>query len=492
MPSIFDLYKPLRNQIRNSELIESLKLCWHFANYLDKEIELPSYIEFDAQLKHNFNPMLFRVNVIGDWELEFLVSEILLNSSLRIFVKKQSLRNLKSRNSCISHIRRIRDASYTNLSDVNDIFLEMNRMSHQQFIWQSNYTYTSIYRYYKIFNSNTLSAIILEKFNLSLFEIIKTGLVLFTFFSMNFNLPSPVAGSLANVNAEIINKFLSNHCASIDSLKNYISNAREYGDTLLYAFNPIRKYPLFEIGSSIYCPIPKLLYWQITSGLYYSICSLPSFDNAFGLSFQNYLTELIKKVSSNQRLTLHSERSYGKPEKKTADIIIEDNDSLLFIECKTKRMVWRAKEQFNDTLDLEIDIQIISKAFYQLYNTVQDYQFNLYPHIQFNPNKNVFVMVITLEDWYLGYNNFLYAKLRENIISSFITDNKIAKITLDIPYFFFSSEEFEKAIQVIVSVGIGEFCTSFLNKSGFDAFKSFEYKKIFEDEVRSLFFNNPQ
>lgn len=492
MPNIFELYKSLRNQIRNFELIESLNICWHLANYLDKEIGLPSDIELDNKLRNNFNPILFRVNVIGEWELEFLISELILNSPERVVNKKQSLKSLKSRNSAVSHIRRIRDASYLNSVDVNDIFLEMNRMSHQQFIWQTNYNYTTIYRYYKIFNDDTLCKIVTEKFSLTVFEIFKTGLILFFYFSVNFKISSPISEPILNVSVDTINKFLSSHSALINILQRNISQSRKYDNTLLYAFNPIRKCPLIEINNFIYCPIPKLLYWQITSGIYYSIWAYPSFDNAFGISFQNYLLELIQKVNTNKKLTIHPEKVFGSPEKRTADIIIEDNDSLLFIECKTKRMVWKAKELLNDTLDLEIDIEIISNSFYQLYNTVQDYKNNSYPHIKFNPDKKIFVMVITLEDWYIGYNDLLYAKLRENIISSFITDNRTAKIILDIPYFFFSSEEFERVIQVIESIGIKNYCESFLNKSGFDAFKDFSYKPLFDSEVRTLFINSPQ
>ena len=489
MPSIFDLYKPLRNQIRNFELFESLKICWHISNYLDKEINLPSDIELDTQLKHNFNPILFRVRAISEWELEFLVSELILNSSERVIDKKQTIKNLKNRNSCVSHIRRIRDA-YIDLSDTNKIFLEMNRMSHQQFIWQTNYNYTSIYRYFKIFNDNTLNSLIEEKYNLSVFDIIKSGLVLFTFFSMNFNLSTDFEEQLANVNTDVINKFLLKHATIIDSLRNYISDARRYDDTLLYAFNPIRKYPLLNINNFIYCPIPKLLYWQITSGIYYSIFSHASFDNAFGYSFQNYLMELIEKVNSNNSLSIHPEEIYGTPEKRTADIIIEDDDSILFIECKTKRMVWRAKELLTDTLDLEIDIDIISNAFYQLYKTLQDYLDNLYPHLSFNPTKKIYLMVVTLEDWYIGYNDLLYTKLRDNIISSFISDNKKANLITDYPYFLFSSEEFERAVQVIEEVGIKQYCEDFINNGGHDAHKSFNYMQIFKDEVRNLFFNN--
>jgi hypothetical protein len=200
--------------------------------------------------------------------------------------------------------------------------------------------------------------------------------------------------------------------------------------------------------------------------------------------------ELIQKVNSNNKLIAHPEKIYGNPEKRTADIIMEDDDSLLFIECKTKRMVWRAKELLTDTLDLEIDIEIISDAIYQLYKTVQDFQNNLYPHINYNPEKKIFVMVVTLEDWYIGYNNLLYGKLLENIVSSFISDNRRSTPILNIPYFLFSSDEFERTIQVIETIGIKNFCDSFLNKSGFDAFKSFEYKSLFEDEVKNLFFNN--
>ena len=89
--SCFELYRPLRNYIKYFEVQESLEICWNFFNYLIFNKKIPNDIEFDNKLKHNFNPYLFRINVAQEWELEFLVSEFILNASTRVISKKKSM-----------------------------------------------------------------------------------------------------------------------------------------------------------------------------------------------------------------------------------------------------------------------------------------------------------------------------------------------------------------------------------------------------------------
>lgn len=153
-------------------------------------------------------------------------------------------------------------------------------------------------------------------------------------------------------------------------------------------------------------------------------------------------------------------------------------------------MVWSAKGNLLNTKDLYNDLNIIASAVYQVYKSLDDYFQNKYPSIKYDQTKELFIMVVTLEDWYVGYNNFLYDVIRDNIISYFITDNRRASIFLKIPYVIFSADEFEFAIQIINSVGIKEYMFGFTNNRGHDAYKDFNREPIFEDEIKTTFFSS--
>jgi hypothetical protein len=67
-----------------------------------------------------------------------------------------------------------------------------------------------------------------------------------------------------------------------------------------------------------------------------------------------------------------------------------------------------------------------------------------------------------------------------------MTDNRNAIIVNSIPYFIFSSDEFEYAIQIINEIGIKGYLEKFKNAGGHNAFKNFIRKPLFEDEMKNF------
>jgi hypothetical protein len=485
MSSTYEVYKPLQNVIKNFELYDSLLLCWQFSNFFDYKKPLPRNIELPLKIKHPVELVPFQVYVINSWELEFLVSEIILYAPDRVWDHKKSLIRMSDRDKVVNNIRRIRDNSYKSNKD-EDVFIELNRMAHQQFHLQVFSKADFIYRNYFIFNSEKINKMVLDTYNLTTLEIFKTGLVLYGLFSSNFAVKLPIKTEIKLVTEEAITKFLSVFSLDISELRKKIVASRKYDDTLLYQFNLIKQYPLI-LHTDLLCPIPNNLFRQINSGLYYGINRIRNFDQEFGNAFQKYLLLVLEKTNTRNRLTILPEKTYGKSEKKTADIIVKDDTAVLLVECKTKRMIWKSKESLSDTQDLDKDIRILASALYQLYKTFRDYKSSLYPQLKYTRKEKVYLMVVTLEDWYVGYNPFLYEKIRDYIIENFIEENIAATDLVQVPYFIFSAEEFELASQIMNEVGIESYLGRFLTEGGHDAHKDFARRLIFEKEMNETF-----
>ena len=149
-------------------------------------------------------------------------------------------------------------------------------------------------------------------------------------------------------------------------------------------------------------------------------------------------------------------------------------------------MIWRSKENLLNTEDLRSYLNISADAVYQAYKALDDYIGNEYSTLKCDPNKDIFIMIVTLEDWYVGYNNLLYEKIKENVIDSFITDNKRADKLINFPYIIFSADEFEYCIQIIKTIGIKNYFNRFIYGGGNDAFKEFDRVQLFEEEVHAL------
>jgi hypothetical protein len=66
-----------------------------------------------------------------------------------------------------------------------------------------------------------------------------------------------------------------------------------------YRYSSLRAYPIVQFShggvDEIACPVPTLLFWRITTGLYYSLKEQPGFPTAFGESFQAYAGEVLQQ-----------------------------------------------------------------------------------------------------------------------------------------------------------------------------------------------------
>jgi hypothetical protein len=487
MPSTHDKYKSLRNLIRNIEFEESLYICWCFVNYLRYDKPLPTNIELDQKVKRSTEKMIFKLFVAAEWDLEFLVQEIILESPIRIIEKKKSLREYVYRNKVINEIRTLQDFSITSKLSNESIFLELNRISHRQFVWQSHQNLSLFYRYYKIFSYGKLSSLVEKATGFSPNKLFLVGLAFTSYFTSYFTIPYPPGNNINFIDKELQKKFIDYYSLKLKEMKEQIGQSRKYDDTLFYTFNPFRRYPLLKLENKIICPIPVLLYWQITSGTYYSICTEKDFDSDFGFAFQAYVESILNKVNENKKLTIYPETKYGKSEKSTSDIIFEDEKARVFIECKTKRMIMGSRTNINYSVDHERDIEVLASGITQLYKTIEEYKDNKYPNLKYDNRKTIYPILVTLEDWFINYNDKLITALNDKLHEKFATESLNVALLEYQPYHIRSCEEFEEDIQVMSSIGISEYFNIYKNEKGRDAFKDFMFKPIFSEECKSTF-----
>src|SRR6202030_4474404 len=96
---------------------------------------------------------------------------------------------------------------------------------------------------------------------------------------------------------------------------------KTYDHKFAYNFDPLRATPLIEVanrnGKFLLAPIPTLLLWRFTEGIYYDLCKSEGFDHAFGKSFQQYTGEVISAADQRGKFSIHSEQQYfvGKDRK---------------------------------------------------------------------------------------------------------------------------------------------------------------------------------
>jgi hypothetical protein len=134
-----------------------------------------------------------------------------------------------------------------------------------------------------------------------------------------------------------------------------------------------------------------------------------------------------------------------------ADWIIDQEDSFILVECKTKRPKNEAYIELLNLKPRDEQLDIIAEAIYQSYRAYINFKKNRYknPKYSFDGKKKACVCVVTLEPWHLlgnpseRINEFVRAKLRDNGIGG--------DIITEAPYAVVSVVELEQLSYVLKS-----------------------------------------
>ena len=486
---IFSLYKPFRNQLRGYNLFDSLQLIWGYSRNFTFNLPLPD----DIELPNGFNPSDDindrRFKSIPEFEQEFLLKEIIINCHTLPIPSGFSLKRKDKLAKLIYYLRHTLNEKIDQKYNTQDDFLlEFNRMTHRQFGWQLSYNSNIILRYYKIYSEPAVDTIIKNKLQLNTFEIFVLGIYFFYLTGQLFKIDINYNSRISFITNEKIKIFFNHFAVPIEKAKEELKAYQQMNENIFYSYNPLLSKPILIYKNTLLCPLHLLIFWKMTSGIYYSIVKESGFENAFGNSFQKYIGEVIFRChNKNPQLTILSEATYGREEKRTTDWIIYDGSAILFIECKTKRMTMVSKSEIDIKKGLEKDLDTMASAIVQLYKTYIDYRSNKYPQLIFDENKKFIPLIVTLEDWYININPRIMGLLKELVIEKMKESNLEIELIDCYPYHLRSSNDFEKDIQIINSLGILSYFDKANKNELHSITQNFNYTNTFEGEMEKIF-----
>jgi hypothetical protein len=384
------------------------------------------------------------------------------------------------------------------------ILIELVRMAHRQFIWQSNPpNHATTMRYFTIYNQPKIDEICLDRLNLSVADIYMCGLAFMGMFIDHPAVTFPVKSDIRSLPTDKVDRFLAFTSRPIIELKSILKSEQLYDDRFAYAYNSLRAYPLvrmdFEGREAIVCPLPTVLYWRMTGGLYYELVDDPRFAAPYGDSFQQYVGEAMRRASKGSQLRILPEEEYGpkKMRKRSVDWIVADDRSAIFAECKSRRLSMGAKISLNDLSALDKDIEGMADVVLQLYKSITDYRDNEYPSFAFEHGRVIYPIIVTLENWWV-FGTPMLDRLRISLVGKMDAAGIPARYLEEMPYSILVVNDLEAAVQIIKKVGIAPFFDGKVRDPakqtwdwhGYmrDAFAThFPVQPLFEDEFDKLF-----
>jgi hypothetical protein len=91
---------------------------------------------------------------------------------------------------------------------------------------------------------------------------------------------------LPGIDQARVERFVGMNSLTLAELSNRLRDEHEIDGSFAYRYSSLREFPLVRIQHGgvreIACPIPTLLFWRMTFGLYYELKTVAGFPTAFG------------------------------------------------------------------------------------------------------------------------------------------------------------------------------------------------------------------
>ena len=440
--SMYQHYKPLRNHLAKYSVLSGLRVVWlHTRQH--------SWAGLQQKLQDASCSML-------PWELEQVVRELVLNGILAVggshggkeLDPMAAVRCLRTLIEAISrdHVHCSKDAMEA-----------LVPLIHQQNAWSDD-AFSRIVRHFRIFRHEALAAIVEPEIGISLSDWLKIGLTVSSFLNEKFEVDRALFNRVPGVDPEAVERFFELTAMPIEGLRQQLQLAQRYDLQWAHTFNPLRARPIIFRSTApgpIFSPIPQLLLWRLTDGLYYELVHkrLAGFDKAFGDACEHYVGEVLNAALRGGAFDVRDERPYkaGKQDKHGVDWVVSDRTGHLFVECKAKRMTLAAKTNAPGGA-VDKDLRVLAGYIVQNYKNIND---ALQGHVPvfLSAGLPVFSAIVTLEDWGL-HTPHLKARLHSFVDEALHATDLPISMMNDCPYAVLSFFQLERRAQDIAKVDI--------------------------------------
>jgi hypothetical protein len=452
-PIIYKAYKPLRNAIRKLELADSLGVIRAYMTNLQFNQNIPP----DCQVHPDYYAK--GAAWVSEFHLETICREVVLHA--REFGRAEdTLKDWKILARTVNRLKKLEELIAARYRSSDFLMQELHRMAHRQFPWQAfRPNAVNITRYHMIYGHPPLAGIIKMATGLSPEELFLFGMALLGVFLNSFAQTYPAAIQIPGLSPEGLDRFLGHFSRNLPELKGLLQTEHQMNERFAYAYHSLRAFPLirmkFQGKDHLVCPIPTLLFWRFIGGIYYEIFSQPGFENAFGEAFQWYVGQVLENGTTREKTRIYPECEYrvGRDTKRTVDWIVDQGNAALFVEAKTKRLRFEARVEIvqQDILSKELDK--LAAMIVQVYKSIRDYRDGKYPNYAFDPQRKIYPMVVTLEDWFL-MGPKMVNEVKGDVSRRMEKEEIPLEYLKDMPFSVCSTHEFEQAVQVMDQVGI--------------------------------------
>ncbi|BAI98040.1 hypothetical protein SJA_C1-32060 [Sphingobium indicum UT26S] len=311
------------------------------------------------------------------WSLETLVNELLATPKPRNFgigrtrvLDTSRFQTLRVLHGILVKVENAEDGIFL---ENHDVFYEMARIAQRQFPWQRGVANAPhLYRSILLYGTGSARSFFEADAGMSLPDFVKVGACFSGALTGrdygDRNRDLSMIGIGAQVREAALAKLSIGHGAARARTAKIREGQRHTG----YSPSILRDFPIIAFGDNgerLRAPIPELIMYRYTSGLYLDVVrGGASVWADIGKRFEAYVHDYLQAMMAPFDVT--GETTYGpkKAQYRTPDILVhQDSCVVAVIECKAKRMSFAARYADDPLADAALGFDELAKGMFQLW-----------------------------------------------------------------------------------------------------------------------------
>lgn len=311
------------------------------------------------------------------WSLETLVNELLATRKPKGFgigrtrlLNAESFQTLRVLHGILINLENAEDGIFL---ENHDVFYEMARIAQRQFPWQRGVANAPhLYRSILLYGTGSAREFFEANAGSTLPDFVKVGAYLSGALQGNDYVDRARDLSEIGITPAIREAALAKLAIPHADARVRAARMRARRRHTAYAPSILRDFPIIAFGDRgerLRAPIPELIMYRYTSGLYLDVVQGGSAVwSDVGRRFEKYVLEYLRAMMVPYDVTGDAVYGPKKAQSRTPDVLVSGDDGIVAaVECKAKRMSFEARYSENPLAEAAIGFDELAKGMFQIW-----------------------------------------------------------------------------------------------------------------------------
>jgi len=340
------------------------------------------------------------------WSLETLVNELLATPKAEGFgigrtrVLADRYESLRALYGSLVRLENAEDGIFLKR---HDVFYEMSRIAQRQFPWQRGIANAPhFYRSMLLYGSGSAREFFETSSGISLPDFVKMGACLWAALAANDQVERSRNLSEIAITPQAREAALAKLAIPHSEARVRAASLRRHRRHTAYSPSILRDFPIIafgERGERLRAPIPELIMYRCTSGLYLDVVQGGSAVwSEIGRRFETYVLDYLRAMMAPYQVSGEAEYGPKKARHRTPDVLVSGDEGIVAaVECKAKRMSFDARYADDPVAAAAVGFDELAKGVFQIWRFFSHSRRGLSGDLRTTPDCQG--VIVTADSW---------------------------------------------------------------------------------------------